>query len=86
MKDDNVVGQLTIKITNGEVELVDGNEHATLLVEACTRGGEGAASVSQTIKSKITDDLNLINETKIEDTYLSTKTIETQYLPQYGEF
>ena len=33
MKDDNVVGQLTIKITQGEVELVDGNEHATLLVD-----------------------------------------------------
>ena len=86
MKDEDVVGQLTIKIAPGEVELVDGNEHGTFVVEACTKGGTGQATVSQTIKSKITDDLNLIKETKIEDTYLSTKTIETQYIPQYGEY
>merc|ERR1711935_600540 len=84
MNEIDLVGQLTIKIAPGEVELVDGDEHGTFVVEACTKGGTGQATVSQTIKSKITDDLNLIKETKIEDTYLSTKTIETQYIPQYG--
>ena len=55
-----------------------------MIVEARTVGGEGDNAVSQTIKTKITDDLNLINEIKTEDTYLSTKTIETLYVPQYG--
>ena len=57
-----------------------------MIVEARTVGGEGDNAVSQTIKTKITDDLNLINEIKTEDTYLSTKTIETLYVPLYGKF
>lgn len=84
MKDEEIVGNLSINITKGEKVELDGKEIGTLLVEAKTVGGQGESAVSQTIKSKITDDLQLVNETKTEDTYLSAKKIETQYIPNYG--
>ena len=86
MKDEEVVGNLSINITQGEKVELDGKEIGTLLVEAKTVGGQGESAVSQTIKSKITDDLQLVNETKTEDTYLSAKKIETQYIPNYGQY
>ena len=86
MKDEEIVGNLSINITKGEKVELDGKEIGTLLVEAKTVGGQGESAVSQTIKSKITDDLQLVNETKTEDTYLSAKKIETQYIPNYGQY
>ena len=85
MKDEEVVGNLSINITQGDKMELDGKEIGTLLVEAKTVGGQGESAVSQTIKSIITDDLRLVNEIKTEDTYLSAKKIETQYITNYGQ-
>ena len=86
MKDEEVVGNLSINITQGDKLELDGKEIGTLLVEAKTVGGQGESAVSQTIKSIITDDLRLVNEIKTEDTYLSAKKIETEYITNYGQY
>ena len=86
MKDEEVVGNLSINITQGDKMELDGKEIGTLLVEAKTVGGQGESAVSQTIKSIITDDLRLVNEIKTEDTYLSAKKIETEYITNYGQY
>jgi hypothetical protein len=56
----------------------------TISVYAETKGENEEFEIFQSIESTMTQDLNLIKETKTEKTQLMTKVITTQYIPQHG--
>ena len=59
------------------------NEYFQIYAETKAKNEE--FEIFQSIESKVTADLNLIKETKIENTQLLTKSITTEYHQGHGK-
>merc|ERR1711917_35166 len=84
LQNDEVVGNLKVKIKRDESMDIDGINVPVLSIYAETKAKNEEFEIFQSIESKVTADLNLIKETKIENTQLLTKSITTEYHKGHG--
>merc|ERR1711931_414982 len=78
LQNDEVVGNLKVSIKRDESMDIDGINVPVLSIYAETKAKNEEFEIFQSIESKVTADLNLIKETKIENTQLLTKSITTE--------
>jgi len=85
LQNDEVVGNLKVSIKRDESMDIDGINVPVLSIYAETKAKNEEFEIFQSIESKVTADLNLIKETKIENTQLLTKSITTEYHQGHGK-
>lgn len=85
IQDEKVVGYLKVHVKHGsKMKIGNEEELPVITVYAETKGENDEFEIFQSIESTMTEDLNLIKETKTETTQLLTKVITTEYIPGHG--
>jgi len=84
LQNEEVVGNLKVSVKRDTNMDIDGINVPVLSIYAETKAQNEEFEIFQSIESKVTADLNLIKETKIENTQLLTKSVITEYHQGHG--